>query len=115
MSDIEKELEQLSLCTVGARFDGVIDRAIAELARLRGDLDNMCDQYFALEQENTRLRVIVQRVKDACGPIESPVDKGWFYCFLCGRGHMGDKSLINHDGDCLYDAACKALSSNGET
>jgi hypothetical protein len=32
----------------------------AELTRLRGDLDNMCDQYFALEQENTRLRAALQ-------------------------------------------------------
>jgi hypothetical protein len=140
MMNITKELEQLSLCTAPPRFDGVLDRAIAELTRLRAENDAYADgeslhrAFLAQAKKNesiarddaTRLRAIVQRVKDECGPVKCSRsylvlgkwhEEEWWQCDSKHCGKWAELAgQIAHTDRCLYQAAGKALNPTaGET
>jgi hypothetical protein len=146
MSGVEKELEQLSLCTASPRFDGVLDRALAELTSLRTSnaellaaaknalhvltpaqpkMDGLDRTRMWLTEaiahahsadrgrsaELTRLRTIVQRVRDELGP---QLCAGRYGC-PCALITATTPEEIPHENNCLYVAAGKALNSPGET
>ena len=81
----------------------------------------LCLKLIEKEAELTRLRAIVQRVKDEWGPTTIPVDdhpdpRTFLLCPMCSQDDTSnDEYKIDHKTTCLYDAADKALNPNRET
>ena len=111
VSDLREQAEQVSHDTASPMLV-----AATRLEQLELELSKLQSRAFVLDldakdAELTRLRAIVQRVRDECGP---QLCAGRYEC-PCTLITAPTPEEIPHEDNCLYFAADKALNPNGAT